>query len=79
MDFIQIILGRYLLEFLGALIRYIYINTINLIRFSSYTPFSKIWPLGSNTKKKDENSSLNHMIGVIFFGIIIFFLIIFMV
>ena len=79
MDFIQIILGRYLLEFLGALIRYVYLNIGSLIKINNYTPFSKIWSPKGNIDKNNENGTLNHMIGVIFFGIVIVLLIIFMV
>lgn len=79
MDFIGIILGRYLLEFLGALIRYIYLNIGYLIGINNYTSFSNIWIAKGNIDKKNGNSEMNHMIGVIFFGIIIVLLIIFMV
>ena len=78
MNFMQIILGRYLLEFLGALFRYIYLNLGGLVRINNYTPFAIIWTPKGNIDKKNENSTLNHMIGVIFFGIIIVLLIIFM-
>lgn len=79
MDFIGIILGRFVLEFLGALIRYVYLNIGSLIKINNYIPFSKIWSPKGNIDKKNENSELNHMIGVIFFGIVIVLLIIFMV
>lgn len=79
MDIVGIILGRYVLEFLGALMRYIYLNTGSLIKINNYTPFSKIWSPKGNIDKKNENSELNHMIGVIFFGIVIILLVIFMV
>jgi hypothetical protein len=78
MDFIQIILGRYLLEFIGALFRYIYLNIGGLMGINSYTPFSNIWTPKGNIDKKNQNSTLNHMIGIIFFGVIIGLLIIFM-
>jgi hypothetical protein len=79
MDFIGIILGRFVLEFLGALIRYVYLNIGSLIKISNYIPFSKIWSPKGKIDKENENSELNHMIGVIFFGIVIVLLIIFMV
>jgi hypothetical protein len=79
MDFIGVILGRYLLEFLGALFRYIYLNIGTLIKSCIYTPFSKVWHPKGNIDKKNENSTLNHMIGVILFGIVIVLLIIFTV
>ena len=75
MDILQIILGRYLLELIGASVRYIYISTSSLIGFNEYTTFRKIW---SPDKKKDENSTTNHGVGVIAFGFIIILLIIFM-
>jgi len=79
MDFIGVILGRYILEFLGALFRYIYLNIGTLIKSSSFTPFSKVWNPKGNIDKKNENSGLNFMIGVILFGIVIVLLIIFTV
>lgn len=79
MDFIEIIFGRYLLEFLGALIRYMYLNIGGLIKNNNYIPFSIVWSSKGNFDEKNNNSTLNHMIGVVFFGISIIILIIFMV
>ncbi len=79
MDFLQIIIGRYLLELLGALIRYIYLNIKELFTDNNYAPFFEIWIPKGSRNKKDENSSLNHMIGVIFFITIIILLAIFMI
>lgn len=77
MDFTEIIFGRIILTFLGASIRFLYSNLVCLLNNNDYITFSSILsPTGSN-KKKDGNSSLNHMIGVIFFGILIILLIIF--
>lgn len=77
MDFLQIIVGRILLEYLGALVRFLYLNLRCLLNDDDFTTFSSIWsPTGSN-KKKEGNSSLNHMVGVIFFGTLIFLLVIF--
>ncbi len=77
MDFIEIISGRIILEYLGASVRFLYLNLRCLLNDNDFTTFSSIWsPTGSN-KKKDGNSSLNHMIGVIFFGGLIFLLVIF--
>jgi hypothetical protein len=78
MDFIGIILGRYLLEFFGALIRYIYLNIGSLMGINNYIPFPNVWAEKGNIDKKNGNSEKNHMIGVIFFGITIVLLIIFM-
>lgn len=78
MDFIQIILGRYLLEFLGALIRYTYLNIIGLFKSSNYTPFLKIWSSKGNIDKQNENSTSNHIIGVVFLGVLVVLFIIFM-
>lgn len=77
MDFIQVIFGKYILESLGALIRYIYVNLIGLIKNKNHTSFSNIWSPNQSTIIKNENSTLNHMIGVILFGIIIVLVIIF--
>lgn len=79
MDFIQIIFGRYLLELLGALIRYTYLNIISLFNSSNYTPFLKIWSPKRHIDKKNENSISNHMIGVVFLGVVVVLLMIFMV
>jgi hypothetical protein len=76
MDFLQIILGRYILEFLGASIRYVYLNIESLIKNNNSTSFSNVWSPDGN-KKKNESGTLNHMVGVIFFGMLIFLLIIF--
>jgi len=77
MDFIQIISGRIILEFFGASIRFLYSQLKCLFSNDDFTTFSNIWSPTGNNNKKDENSSLNHMIGVIFFGIFIISLIIF--
>jgi hypothetical protein len=79
MDFIQIIFGRYLLELIGALIRFIYLNICRLIKSDNFISLSQIFSPKGNLDKKNGNSELNHMIGVIFFGIFIILLIIFMV
>lgn len=79
MDFIAILLGRYLLEFFGALIRYIYLNIESLMGINNYTPFSNVWAVKGNIDKKNVNSEKNHMIGVIFFGIIIVLLVSFVI
>jgi hypothetical protein len=76
MDFIQIILGSYLLEFFGALIRDVYLNIGVLIGINNYTAFSNIWTPKGNIDKKNRNSEKNHMTGIIFFGIILVLLII---
>ena len=79
MDFIAILIGRYLLEFFGALIRYIYLNIGSLMGINNYTPFSNVWAVKGNIDKKNGNSEKNHMIGVIFFGIIIVLLVSFII
>jgi len=74
MDIFQILVGGYILELIGACVRYIYLNTSSLIGFNEYITFRKLW---SPDKKKDKNSTTNHGVGVIVFGIIIILLIIF--
>ena len=74
MDIFQILVGKYILELIGACVRYIYLNTSSLLGFNEYISFRKIW---SPDKKKDENSTTNNGVGVIVFGIIIILLIIF--
>ena len=77
MDVEEIISGRIILEFLGASIRFLYSNLRCVFNDNDFTTFSSFWsPTGSN-KKKDDISDLNHMIGVLFFGMIIVLLIIF--
>lgn len=77
MDFIALLSGRILLEFLGASTRFLYVNLACLLNDNEFTTFSSIWSPTGNATKKDENSSLNHMIGVLTFGVMIFLLIIF--
>ncbi len=78
MDFIQIIFGRYLLEVLGAFVRYVYLNILGLFKRVNYVPFSKLWSPKGNVERKKGNSELNHMIGVISFGVIVFSLVFFL-
>lgn len=77
MDFLEIISGRYLLEVLGAFTRYIYLNTVIVFNDNDFISFSEIWSPKGNTNKKNGNTDLNHMIGVIVFGSMILLLIIF--
>ncbi|MNQ34299.1 hypothetical protein D3C85_477510 [compost metagenome] len=77
MDFEEIISGRTILEFLGASIRFLYSNLRCVFNDKDFSTFSSFWsPTGSN-RKKEENSSSNHMIGVLFLGILVILLIIF--
>lgn len=78
MDIIQIILGRFLLEFLGALLRYVYLNVLGLFKNVNYIPFSQLCSPKGNVERKNGNSELNHMIGVISFGVIVFSLVFFL-
>jgi hypothetical protein len=77
MDFLEIISGRYIIEVLGAFARYIYLNTVIVFNDNDFISFSEIWSPKGNTNKKNGNSDLNHMIGVIVFGSMILLLIIF--
>ena len=77
MDLIEIIAGRYLIEFLGACIRFTYLNTMVLFKEDDFIIFSEIWSPKGNNNKKNANSERNHMIGVIFLGVTVFLLIIF--
>ena len=79
MDILQIIIGRFLFEFLGALLRYVYLNVLVLFKNENYSPFFQLWSPKVSVKKRDESSELNHMIGVIIIGLIIFLLAIFMI
>ena len=71
MDFIQIIFGRFFLEFLGALIRWVYLNILGFFITDDYVSFSKLWSPKGSVKKRDKNSELNHMLGVIIFCLFI--------
>jgi nitric oxide reductase large subunit len=73
MDFIQVILGRYLIELLGASVRYIYENSIILFTNKDFISFSKFWNPKMSKEKKLENEASNRIAGLIFF--VIFFLI----
>jgi hypothetical protein len=77
MDFIAMLSGRIILEFLGALIRYLYFNLLILLNDNDFRTFSSFWSPKTSNKKKDENSELNHMIGVITIGSFVMLLIIF--
>ncbi|WP_291286861.1 hypothetical protein [Flavobacterium sp.] len=77
MDLLEIILGRYFIEILGACVRFTYLNTIVLFNEDDFITFSEVWSPKGNNNKKDANSERNHMIGVIFLGGIIFLLVIF--
>ncbi|MGN7811064.1 hypothetical protein [Flavobacterium sp. 22076] len=77
MDFLEIIAGRYLLELLDAFTRFIYLNAAILFKDNDFILFSEIWSPRGNSNKKNSNSELNHMIGVIILGSIIFILVIF--
>ncbi|MEN2487605.1 hypothetical protein AAYQ05_07370 [Flavobacterium sp. B11] len=68
MDLEQIVLGRIILEFLGASARFLGYNLWTLSNDNDFRTFSSFWsPSGSN-QKKDDNSNRNHMIGVLFLG-----------
>lgn len=77
MDIIAILSGRIILEFLGALVRYLYFNLCTLLNDDDFRTFSGFWSPKVSNRKKDENSELNHMIGVLFFGVLIMALIFF--
>lgn len=71
MNFIQIILGRYLLEFLGALIRYIWSNLLNIFSDEEPKSFSEFWSPKSKKYEKLENEASNRIVGLIFFIIVL--------
>lgn len=75
-DILGVIIGRYILQLLGAIFRYIYLNFMFLINLNRYRPFRELWT--SKTKSRNsDNDSANHMVGVIFFGIFILLLMFF--
>lgn len=68
MDIIQIIISKYILEVLGASIRWVYINFISLIiKRKEYVTFTNLWSPKISRGKKEENEMRNYMIGVIVF------------
>lgn len=75
-DILGVIIGRYILQLLGAIFRYIYLNFMFLINLNRYRPFQELWPSKAKLRNSD-NDSTNHMVGVIFFGIFILLLIFF--
>lgn len=77
MDLEEIIADRTILEFLGASIRFLYSNLRCVFNDKDFSTFSSFWSPTGNNRKKEENSSSNHMIGVLFLGILIILLIIF--
>ena len=77
-DIFGVVIGRFILQLLGAIFRYIYLNFMFLINRNEYRPFRELWT--SKTKSRNnDNDSTNHMVGVIFFGIFILLLIFFKV
>ncbi|CAI2766520.1 hypothetical protein [Flavobacterium collinsii] len=77
MDLLEIILGRYLIEILGACVGFTYLNTIVLFNEDDFITFSEVWCPKGNNNKKDANSERNHVIEIIFLGGIVFLLVIF--
>nr|WP_294788100.1 hypothetical protein [uncultured Flavobacterium sp.] len=78
MDPLQIFTGRYLLEILGACLRFIYLNIMIAFKEDGdFIVFSEILSPKGNTNKKNGNSERNHMIGVIFLGGTVLLLIVF--
>lgn len=77
MDFIEIISGQFILEFLGASVRFLYFNLSTLLNNDDFRTFSSFWSPNASKKKKKENDQLNNLVGVIFFCALIFAFIIF--
>ena len=77
-DIFGVIIGRFILQLIGAIFRYIYLNFLFLINLNRYRPFRELWTSKTKSTNRD-NDSTNHMVGVIFFGIFILLLIFFKV
>lgn len=75
MDILQIIIGRYLVEFLGAFIRYLYSNLFNKLKEENTIQFSKFWSPKGDKYKKLETETGNRIAGLIFFVIIFIILV----
>ena len=72
-DIIGIILGRYLISFLGAVVRYFFKNVMLKMKGESFIPFSKLWSYKKNQYEELENNTSNMIAGV--FVLATFFLI----
>lgn len=66
MDIFQVIFGRYLIEFLGASLRFMYINLFGFIRKKKYVSFSTFFSPKVSVEKGMENESFNRMLELIF-------------
>ena len=75
-DIFGVIIGRYVIQLIGAIFRYIYLNFMYLINFNRYTTFMELWT-SKNKSNNSDNDSTNHMVGVIFFGVFIILLLFF--
>jgi len=72
MDILQIILGRYFIELIGASIRFSFNYISAQIRRNEYIPFASYW----NKKRGDyyqklETEAGNRIVGFIFFVLLI--------
>ncbi|WP_369012683.1 hypothetical protein [Flavobacterium anhuiense] len=77
MDLGQILIGRIILEFLGASARFLGYNLWTLSNDNDFRTFSSFWSPGGSIKKRDDNSDRNHMIGGIVLGSFVMLLIVF--
>ncbi len=77
MDFLDILSGRNILEFLGASVRFVFFNLSTLSNDNDFRTFSSFRSPNGSAQKRDDNSDRNHMIGGIFLGAFVFLLVFF--
>lgn len=70
MDMIGIVIVHYIFSFLGASLRFIVINLINLISNKKLVSFKFIWEEKKTHYGQIENEVLNTLIGFLLFFII---------
>ncbi|AWX45710.1 hypothetical protein HME9304_02737 [Flagellimonas maritima] len=71
MDIFQIIFGRFVVELIGASIRYVVANIINKIKGKDFKPFSKFWTPDGSKYKKLETESANRIAALFVFVILL--------
>lgn len=71
MDIFQIIFGRFIVELIGASIRFLVVNILNTIKGTKTLSFSKFWTPNSNEYKKLETETANKIVGLFFFVLVL--------
>ncbi len=71
MDLLQIFLGKYFIELLGASIRFFLANLKNKLLRRDFIRFSKFWNNKGNQFEKMENETNNRIAGGFFLIIVL--------